>query len=138
MPAGTTMPPIAANTAIVFQGNVLEQLGTRNSLGIVAGLVIGKFIGIFLGAYLAVKSGIAALGSGLGWRQISGVAFLGGIGFTMSIFISNLAFTDANLINESKISILAASLIASLVGLYILKRSNRQHEEKVQEQKAVV
>lgn len=127
-----------ANTAIIFQGNVLEQLGTRNSLGIVAGLILGKFIGIFLGAYLAVKSGIAALGSGLTWRQISGVAFLGGIGFTMSIFISNLAFTDANLINESKISILAASLMASLVGLYILKRSTRKHKEKVQEQKAFV
>lgn len=110
-----------ANTAIVFPKNLLEPLLSPNSLGIITGLLAGKFIGIFLGAYLAVKLGIGVLGTGVGWRHIAGVSFLGGIGFTMSIFISNLAFTDADLITESKISILAASLIASLIGIFVLK-----------------
>lgn len=110
-----------ANTAIIFPGNLLGQLGSNNALGIITGLTAGKFLGIFLGAWLVVKAGWAVLGHSLRWGHIAGAALLGGIGFTMSIFIANLAFTDAGIITGSKISILAASLLASAGGLLILK-----------------
>jgi Na+:H+ antiporter, NhaA family len=109
-----------ANTAIVFPPNVGASLTTSNSIGIMAGLLLGKFIGIFLVAFLAVKAGIALLPTAVTWRHILGVAFLAGIGFTMSIFISNLAFTDAVTIINSKISVLLASVVAACIGLGIL------------------
>jgi Na+:H+ antiporter, NhaA family len=111
-----------ANTAIVFPENLPDAFTTSNSLGIIFGLLIGKFIGIFLLSYVSVKTRIAQLSSGLSWMHIAGVALLGGIGFTMSIFISNLAFDDAAVIASSKISILAASLVAAIIGLIVLKR----------------
>jgi NhaA family Na+:H+ antiporter len=109
-----------ANTAIVFPQNIAASLTSSNALGIIVGLLAGKFIGIFGIGYLTVKLRIATLPPGTQWKHIAGVALLAGIGFTMSIFISNLAFTDASLINTSKISILAASVIAAVTGLVIL------------------
>ena len=83
--------------------------------------MIGKFIGIFGLSFLAVKMKLAKLSSDLRWRHIFGIAFLGGIGFTMSIFICNLAFTDPETIVSSKMSILISSFMAAMVGLAILK-----------------
>jgi Na+:H+ antiporter, NhaA family len=111
-----------ANTAIVFPANILGSFASNNSLGIMAGLIIGKTAGIFLASYLAVKSGLALLSPNLSWRHILGVSILGGIGFTMSIFIANLAFTDASIITASKLSILAASLCSAVAGLLVLKQ----------------
>jgi Na+:H+ antiporter, NhaA family len=111
-----------ANTAIVFPPDLLASFTTRNSLGIMLGLAVGKCIGIFGFSYLAVRTRLAGLSEGLTWKRIFGVSLLGGIGFTMSIFITNLAFTDAGLIAASKMSILLASMVAALVGLFILKR----------------
>jgi NhaA family Na+:H+ antiporter len=111
-----------ANTAIIFPKNLLQGFTSNNSLGIITGLLLGKFLGIFLFTYLAVKLKLGSLSSEITWRQIAGAACLGGIGFTMSIFITNLAFNDQNIINDSKISILFASLIASVTGLIILKK----------------
>lgn len=110
-----------ANTAIIFPNNVAGALTSNNSLGIIAGLIAGKFIGIFLVSLLAVKLKIASLSSGLNWKHILGVSLLGGIGFTMSIFIANLAFTDAAVITASKMSILLGSVIAALGGFFILR-----------------
>lgn len=110
-----------ANTAIAIPGDMLSALKTNNSIGIILGLVAGKFIGIFMVSWLAVKSGIATLSLDLNWRHIAGVAMLGGIGFTMSIFITNLAFDEGITVTSSKISILFASMIAAIIGLFVLR-----------------
>lgn len=112
-----------ANTAIVFPENWQSAFTTKNSLGIISGLVLGKFLGIFFFTWLAVKVGLAKLSGELRWLHIAGVALLGGIGFTMSIFITNLAFDDAAIITASKMSILVASLIAAIAGLMVVKRA---------------
>ena len=114
-----------ANTAIVFPDNLLASFTSNNSLGIMLGLFVGKFIGIFLVVILATRLNIASLSPDLTRMHILGISLLGGIGFTMSIFITNLAFTDAEVITASKISILFASLVAALAGLFILKRAIR-------------
>ena len=114
-----------ANTAIVIPVEILSDLTTSNSIGIMAGLVVGKLAGIFLASWGAVKLGLSSLPEGSNWKSMAGVALLGGIGFTMSIFITNLAFSDAEVIAASKISILLASLVAALAGLGVLKSRNR-------------
>lgn len=114
-----------ANTAINFPQNILASFTTKNSLGIMLGLIVGKVVGIFCFCYVAVKAKLAALPEDLRWRHILGVSFLGGIGFTMSMFITNLAFTDPAVIIASKMGILLASTCAAVVGLYILKKTNR-------------
>lgn len=110
-----------ANTAILLPADILASFTTRNAIGIMTGLVIGKLAGISLFCWLSVKIGIARLPSGVNWWLIIGVALLGGIGFTMSIFITNLALTDPGLVTGAKMSILTASLIAALAGLVVLK-----------------
>lgn len=113
-----------ANTAILFPENVLESFTSRNSLGIILGLIVGKFLGIFMTSYLAVRFKLASLSPDISWNHLLGISLLGGIGFTMSIFIANLAFTDGAVITASKMSILVASLCSALIGLFILKRKN--------------
>jgi NhaA family Na+:H+ antiporter len=114
-----------ANTAIIIPKDVLQSFTSNNSIGIMAGLLLGKFIGIFLFSFLSVKVKLADLSPDIKWRQLVGIAFLGGIGFTMSIFITNLAFNDPAIINDSKISILVASLLASVIGFSVLKASRK-------------
>ena len=92
-------------------------------LGIFFGLVLGKPIGISLATWIAVKSGITSLPSGLTWMHILGASFLAGIGFTMALFIGNLAITDPVLLIMTKFSILVASLIAAILGVVILART---------------
>lgn len=107
-----------ANTGVVFDAQWLENIASANSLGIIGGLIIGKPLGIFLLSYLAVKVGLCRLPEDLDWRHIVGVGCLGGVGFTMSIFITNLAFgSEMAFINASKIAILAGSLTAGLAGM---------------------
>ncbi|HEX7166452.1 MAG TPA: Na+/H+ antiporter NhaA [Acidimicrobiales bacterium] len=91
------------------------------TLGVVVGLVVGKTVGITGAAWLATRAGIATLGAGVRWRQLTGVAALGGIGFTVSLFITDLAFDAERTIAEAKIGILAASLLASVVGAVLLR-----------------
>lgn len=114
-----------ANTAITFPQNLGASLTTSNSLGIMVGLLLGKFLGIFLVSYIAVKSKFATLSPELNWRHILGVSFLGGIGFTMSMFITNLAFDDPDVIISAKMSILVASLVAAITGLFILRGKSK-------------
>lgn len=107
-----------ANTAISLAGVGSGHLVSPNTVGIAAGLVFGKPLGITLFSWLAVRAGIGRLPFDLGWRHVFGAGLLGGIGFTMSIFIANLAFAgDAATINASKVAILVASLSAGLLGL---------------------
>jgi NhaA family Na+:H+ antiporter len=117
-----------ANTAVVLGSDWMQNLSSANSLGITAGLILGKPLGITLLAYIAVATGLSHLPTDLNWRQVFGAGILGGIGFTMSIFITNLAFLgDTELVSASKIAILFASLAAGSIGflwLYFLGRTS--------------
>ncbi|MDQ3142132.1 MAG: Na+/H+ antiporter NhaA [Bacteroidota bacterium] len=110
-----------ANTCIAVGDSWQSGLGQTNSLGIMAGLVIGKPLGIFLFSFIGAGLGLCVLPTDLKWKNIIGAGFLGGIGFTMSIFIALLAFDNADLINNSKIAILIASLIAGAIGFLWLR-----------------
>ena len=110
-----------ANTCITFNSNWIDLLWQPNSIGVFMGLVIGKPLGIWLFSFFAVSVGICALPTDLKWKHILGAGFLGGIGFTMSIFITLLAFNDNELITGTKITILISSLIAGLIGFLWLK-----------------
>ena len=111
-----------ANTGIVIGSDWAQELASSNSLGILAGLVVGKPLGITIVSFLAVAIGICKLPLDLRWRHVFGAGLLGGIGFTMSIFITNLAFTgEPGVINASKMAILLASLIAGVLGFVWLK-----------------
>lgn len=110
-----------ANTAIVFGGDISNILNENYSLGIAFGLIAGKPVGIFLMSFLAVKFGICKLPTDLNWKSIFGVGLLGGIGFTMSIFITLLAFENETIINNSKLVILISSLTAGILGFITLK-----------------
>ena len=110
-----------ANTAIVFSSDIGTTLIQNYSLGIALGLIIGKPLGIFVLTFIAVKVGICQLPSDLNWKSILGVGFLGGIGFTMSIFITLLAFDSETIINNAKFVILISSLMAGVLGFLFLK-----------------
>ena len=110
-----------ANTAIILDLDLKEIVTAHYSMGIALGLIVGKPLGIFAMSLIAVKTGICKLPEDLNWRTIFGVGFLGGIGFTMSIFVTLLAFEDVTIINHAKIIILLSSLIAGLVGFFALK-----------------
>ncbi len=120
-PVAFIIVPIFAlvNTAIILPQNIVSSLSTYNSAGIIAGLLPGKLIGIFAFPYLLIKTGFASLAEGITWKHLIGTGLLGGIGFTMSMFISNLAFNDEGLIITSKLSILIVSTLAALLGLLI-------------------
>jgi len=110
-----------ANTCIALGDSWQSGLGQTNSLGIMLGLVIGKPLGIFLFSFIGAGLGLCVLPTDLKWKNIIGAGFLGGIGFTMSIFIAILAFDNAELINNSKIAILIASLVAGTTGFLWLR-----------------
>ena len=119
-----------ANTGIVIGSSWAQDLSSANSMGIVTGLVIGKPLGITLLVFIAVFLGICRLPIDMNWKHVFGAGLLGGIGFTMSIFITNLAFTGApELINASKIAILLASVTAGSVGFLWLSLFGGQHSQ---------
>ena len=130
-PVAFGIMPIFAltNTGIIFTGRWFEGLTTPNSLGVLAGLLIGKPLGIFMASFFAVKARLSQLSADLSWKHIIGAGFLGGIGFTMSIFITLLAFSDPEIIQNTKISILLGSFLAGLTGFLILRRptANSSH-----------
>jgi NhaA family Na+:H+ antiporter len=111
-----------ANTGVPIDAHAIAQFASSNNLGIMAGLLLGKPVGVIGLCALAVACGVSALPEGVRWSHIVGAGLLGGIGFTMSIFITNLAFADsAMLVNSSKLAVLAASLAAGLAGLTWLR-----------------
>jgi NhaA family Na+:H+ antiporter len=120
------MPIFAlANAGVQLGGGIVEALTSPVALGIVLGLVVGKQLGVTLFAWLAVKSGVAELPEGIGWRHVYGAGWLAGIGFTMSLFITDLAFSEDSLVAAAKLGILCASLIAGAVGWAILRGASR-------------
>ncbi|WP_395051913.1 Na+/H+ antiporter NhaA [Flavobacterium sp.] len=110
-----------ANTALILNSDWHYALSHNYTIGIALGLIIGKPLGIFLFSYLSVKLKICKLPEDINWKAIIGVGFLGGIGFTMSIFITLLAFSDAEHIDNSKIMILISSIVAGIIGFIYLK-----------------
>ncbi len=116
------MPLFAlCNAGVVITGDSMAAIGSHQSLGIILGLVVGKPLGIMLFSWIVLRLKLAARPSGATWKMMLGVACLGGIGFTMSIFIDNLAFTDPQIIATGKLAILVASVVAAVVGALLLK-----------------
>ena len=116
------MPVFAlANAGVTIGDGLIPALTNPISLGIVLGLFIGKQIGIFSFSYLAVKLKFASEPEGVSWKKIYAASVLAGIGFTMSLFIANLAFNSPELLNISKVGILTGSLLSGIVGFIILR-----------------
>ncbi len=117
------MPVFAlANAGVVLSANSVDRSSLPVLLGIVLGLTLGKPIGIVGAAWLAVRAGIAELPPGVSWRHMLGTGILAGMGFTMSLFIASLAFTDPATLATAKLAILLASLLAGVAGLLLLRQ----------------
>ncbi|MDQ8154041.1 MAG: Na+/H+ antiporter NhaA [Gemmatimonadota bacterium] len=113
-----------ANTALPLGGAWGQGLAGPNAIGIMVGLVVGKPLGVLSATYLAVRAGLSSLPLGLTWRHIGGAGMLGGIGFTMAIFVANLAFVgEPAVVAQSKIAVIAASLVSGLLGFVWLRRT---------------
>ena len=115
-----------ANAGVRIPQDVGAALSQPVVIGVVAGLVLGKQLGITAAAWLVVRSGFAQLPDGVSWRHMYGVAWLGGIGFTMSLFVAELAFPDPALEDAAKIGILLASVIAGCGGFVVLFLAHRR------------
>ncbi|MBM3439016.1 MAG: Na+/H+ antiporter NhaA [Bacteroidetes bacterium] len=114
-----------ANTAIAIPADTSAITTHPASLGTFFGLVLGKPLGIVIASLIAVKLGIATLSQSINLRKLIGAGILGGIGFTMAIFVDNLAFTDTHLIDLVKVSILIASTTCATLGFVLLKLKSR-------------
>jgi len=120
-----------ANTAIAINTDWLKHITTPNNIGIFVGLTIGKPLGIVAFSFIAVLFGWATLPRAIRWKHIIGIGLLGGIGFTMSIFITLLAFEGHALIDESKITVMFSSLIAAILGLTWLSITLKKQKKDI-------
>ncbi len=111
------------NAGVYLGGDALGQTTDPIALGIIFGLVLGKQIGVLGFSWISIKSGLADLPDGVSWRQIWGASCLAGVGFTMSLFIAELAFDDPLQLGKAKLGILVASLVAGAIGYWILRWS---------------
>jgi NhaA family Na+:H+ antiporter len=111
-----------ANTSLIVGSDWAQGLTEPGSVGILVGLILGKPVGIFLFSFVAVAIGICSLPQDLKWKHVLGVGFLGGIGFTMSIFITLLAYDRPEIITEAKIAVLIASIISGTIGYWWLRQ----------------
>ncbi|WP_407654971.1 Na+/H+ antiporter NhaA [Bacteroides graminisolvens] len=120
-----------ANAGVVFSGS--GELVGDVTWAIAAGLLFGKFFGIYLFTWLAVKTGIAGMPRGMTWKTTAGVSLLGGIGFTVSLFITNLSFGDgqAVLLNQAKFGVLLGTLVAGMLGFLYLRWALAYDERKL-------
>ncbi|RZL40538.1 MAG: Na+/H+ antiporter NhaA [Pedobacter sp.] len=121
------MPIFAlANAGIEIRGDFFASLNNSVSIGVIAGLLLGKFLGVVISSKIVVKTGIAELPENTTWGHIYGVALLAGIGFTMSLFVTDLAFESKEMVQNAKTGILLASLIAGILGISVLKFITRK------------
>lgn len=109
-----------SNTSITLGSNWMAGFEQSYCIGIMTGLIFGKPLGIYLFTFLGTKLGLCHIPEDLRWRNIAGVGFLGGIGFTMSIFITLLAYDSSIVVDQAKVAILVSSLIAAIIGLFLL------------------
>jgi len=117
------MPLFAlANAGVTISGGAFASLAKPLTLGILLGLCIGKPLGITLFAWLGGKLNLASLPENVGWADLLRISMLGGIGFTMSLFITNLAFTDVGVIDKAKLGVLLGSFISGVIGYIFLSR----------------
>jgi NhaA family Na+:H+ antiporter len=123
------MPLFAfANAGVIIYATGVQDIFSSLSFNIELSLVFGKLAGIFLFSWIGIKLGIANLPENTGWVNLIGLGLLGGMGFTMALFISNLAFSDTGLINHAKIGIIVASLVSGVLGYLVLRFSlNKQN-----------
>lgn len=112
-----------ANTAITIDGGGVSHFSLPLASGIFIGLVLGKPIGVVLASWIAVKLGLCVLPTAVNFKRIIGAGMLAGIGFTMSIFVSMLAFNDVDYINEAKLMILVASFVSAIAGFFYLRQT---------------
>jgi NhaA family Na+:H+ antiporter len=120
------MPVFAlANAGVALGGVGLQSLAAPVTSGVVLGLFIGKAVGISLFSWIGVKLGIAALPKRVTWPHVVGVAFLGGIGFTMSLFIAGLAFGAGELNEAAKLGVLLGSALSGVTGALLIVRTRR-------------
>ena len=120
------MPLFAfSNAGLKIESNFFELLFGTIGIGVMAGLIVGKFVGISLFSRLLVALGIAELPKDTNWKQILGVALMAGIGFTMSLFIAELAYTDPEKAEAAKSAILVASIIAMITGLIFIRLTSK-------------
>jgi NhaA family Na+:H+ antiporter len=118
-----------ANTGVAIGPGWMHNLSGSNSLGIILGLTLGKPIGVTVSAYAAVASGLCRLPTDVNWLHVVGAGLLGGIGFTMSLFTTNLAFVgDGDNANASKLAILVSSVTAGVVGYVWLRLCSRPND----------
>ena len=118
-----------ANAGVRLDDNMGTVIDHPVTLGVLAGLVVGKQVGVLLGAWLAIRFGWSDLPAGVTWRQIYGVGWLAGIGFTMSLFVADLAFAgvgEAATLAAAKVGVLAASVVAGVGGWLVLRRATKQ------------
>jgi NhaA family Na+:H+ antiporter len=99
-------------------------------LGVALGLIVGKPLGIVGASWLAARTGAAVLPAGANWRMVHGIGWLGGIGFTMSLFIAGLAFGGTSLLDSAKVGILVASLVSGTVGWIVMRRATARRDDE--------
>ena len=117
-----------ANAGVRFEGSIGDALTSRVALGVAMGLLVGKTVGISAFTWIAVRTGLGRLPVGATWRHIIGVASVAGIGFTVALFITALAFTDQVIADQAKVGIFAGSILAGIVGTVIFKTSKSTSE----------
>jgi NhaA family Na+:H+ antiporter len=118
----------------VLSGGVIgDAVSSPVTQGIFAGLVLGKLAGILLASFIAVRLGLGELPAGSSWMQVTGAATLAGIGFTVSLFITELAFSDRGVIDDARIGIFAASIVAGIAGYLVLRMAKPAPREAQQE-----
>jgi NhaA family Na+:H+ antiporter len=123
-----------ANAGIEISGDSITDAATSDvTIGVVAGLVLGKLVGVSVFTWAAVRSGISSLPRGATMTHVVGLAAIAGIGFTVSLFITNLAFDDPSLVEEAKLGILVASILAAIIGVLVLSRANEVIEIEMED-----
>ena len=116
-----------ANAGIVFTADTLsDAASSRVTLGVAAGLLVGNPLGVLGMTWLAVRLGIGQLPTGVAWRHVLGAGFLAGIGFTVAIFVSGIAFDDPAVVDQAKMGVFAASLVAGVTGYAFLRLTGRR------------
>lgn len=119
-----------ANAGVVLGGLTMDQMLAPLPLGIALGLIAGKQLGVFGVTFVMVKAGLARMPKGANWMHIYGISCLAGIGFTMSLFIGGLSFSDATLMNEVRVGVLSGSILSAILGYATLKLASKRHSDQ--------